>query len=87
MKNEPPVSFDFVVEWFEKAIVRIKEELPCCIISALQARIKEMERALKIAKEAMTERRGYAADAWDWKYGKVWDKEDAAVEQALKEKA
>ena len=37
---------------------------------------------LKIAKEAMDERRSYA-EGWEWKYGAAWTAEDNIVLAAL----
>ena len=37
---------------------------------------------LAIARDAMSERRGYA-EAWEWKYGEAWDEEDMKVRDAL----
>jgi len=50
--------------------------------SDLMARVAELEAALKIAAEAMGERRGYS-EGWEWKYGPAWDEEDSIVRKAL----
>lgn len=46
------------------------------------AQVHLLAQALTTAKEAMDERRGYAA-GWEWKYGPAWDEEDAVVSSAL----
>ena len=44
---------------------------------------KELFRdVLKECLECMTERRGYA-NAWEYKYGERWDKEDAMMKAAI----
>ena len=40
--------------------------------------------ALKIAREAMKERRSYC-EQWEYKYGKEWDNEDGYINDAIKE--
>jgi len=44
--------------------------------------LPRMRKALETAKAAMDERRGYA-EGWEWKYGEVWNEEDAEVTAAL----
>jgi len=48
----------------------------------ITARHDRYRAALVIAQDAMNERRGYA-NAWEWKYGKAWDEEDAQIRAAL----
>ena len=43
---------------------------------------KVLLEALKVAWNAMCERRGYA-EGWEWKYGREWDEEDEKVKRAL----
>jgi hypothetical protein len=38
--------------------------------------------ALKIAREAMKERRAYC-EQWEYKYGKEWDNEDGYIQDAI----
>lgn len=38
--------------------------------------------ALKIASEAMKERRAYC-EQWEYKYGKEWDNEDGYIQDAI----
>ncbi len=50
------------------------------------AEVEELRKALKVADEAMSERRSYAEESWGWKYGETWDEEDAIVSKALEGK-
>ena len=58
-------------------------------VEGLDARVRELTDALKVAKDAMDERRSYVnggdpSGCWqEMKYGAVWDEEDARVSSAL----
>lgn len=49
-----------------------------------RAKSAKLLAALKEAREAMEERRLYG-DAWEYKHGKRWDKEDSAIDAVIKE--
>ena len=70
---------------FEEFLERIgfhADACEACIEPDFYRLAKTLWETLGKAKEAMDERRGYA-EAWEWKYGKAWDKEDSIVQATL----
>jgi uncharacterized coiled-coil protein SlyX len=47
-----------------------------------RAEVERLREALSAAREAMAERRNYAA-GWEYKYGDAWDEEDKLIDKAL----
>lgn len=86
-QNDPPLgphyrSESLSREWasFQAALSHRSAE-----VESLRATLGRALGHLRAARHAMSERRGYCAEAWGWKYADVWDAEDHNIDAFLAE--